>query len=581
MKRLLNPLAKIWGSMGIVPKIVIPQCVTIILLLVFSVPMVYQISYFNTSTDAAINGYNFATLSISSMETQLRQIRSTANYLAGNPLVLRLMTGCDTQEDFDSLHATVQNTLISYEHTRGTVHTIRLYASPASCQAAQSALPLWIPDEDSVDIAEYSNTGNQWVISVKEEDDASSAQLVLNRHLYQDGALVGTIQVESNINLLSELTDFFQNILRCEFILLDDNQNIFFQSDNMTPETLQHCLNHLDMPEGYLVGSRSICYSLHFSELYMRIVATQQTSASFSLQAADTRVMIFAILFLVLCMLLSVWLYLTITRRIVRLSDHMSQVSDLSELQLLPAEGNDEIAKLTNSYNRMLTRIKDYAQDAQNAEILQRKAEYDTLQAQIQPHFLYNTLETLRMLADENDDEQVADMLYLFGRLLRNTISPRDHKTRIRQELENVKDYLTLYQLRMPTLTYSIESAPETLDVSCPCFIIQPLVENAIKHGLRKSTEPGFLNISAYVKDDFLYVDVSNSGESMTAERIQEINRMISQRVPLSMGHSISTGLGLNNVHSRLQIYFGAQSGVSFDLSTQGRTVCRLTMQLV
>lgn len=580
MIRLIKPLKTMWGSLGIVPKIIIPQFVIILVLLSFSIPLVYQISYFNTSTDAAINSYNFATLSISRMETQLRQIRSAANYLAGNPLIIRLLTGHDSPQEFQALHTTVQNTLINYEYNRGTVHEIRLYATEQASLAAQTALPLWTPQENEVDIAEYTNTGNRWEF-VSQENDGSASRLVLKRHLYHNGQHVGTLHVESTINLVTELTDFFQNIICCEFLLLDDHQNIFLQSEGMTQEIKELCLRHLDAPEGYLMEKHSIFYSLHFSELQMMIIAMQQPQISFAIHSSDTATLIFAIIFLVICILLSVGLYLTITRRIIRLSDHMMQINDLSQLQLMPVNGSDEIATLTHSYNTMLQRIQDYAKDAQNAEILQRKAEYDTLQAQIQPHFLYNTLETLRMLADENDDEQVADMLYLLGRLLRNTISPRSHETCIQQELENVKDYLTLYQLRMPTLSYSIESEPETLDIHCPCFIIQPLVENAIKHGLRRSLEPGFLRVTTYVRDSFLYVDVFNSGDRMSEERIQEINQKIKQGISLNMGQGISTGLGLNNVHSRLQFYFGTQSGVSFEHNEQGKTICRLTMQLM
>lgn len=579
MKILIKKLAKIGNSIGIVPKIVIPQCITIILFLVFSIPLVYRISYYNTNIAAASNGYNFATLSISNMETQLHQIRATANYIASNPLVLRLMTNCNTVEEFQELYNRVQDTFVSYEYNRGRAHTINFYASSDSCEIAQSALPIWYPTSDHMVTAEYSKAVNEWTL-FKEEHNNSAAHLILSQHLYQKGTRVGTVQIESGIDLLTELTDFFKNILRCEFIIFDEGQNIFFQSDNMTQEIRQVCLENWALPEGYSVDAHCIVYSLHFRELSMKIIAIQPINTSLSFQATDTRIIIVAVIFLTLCMLLSVCLYLTITHRIVRLSNHMSQVSDLSKLQLQQVKGNDEIAKLTDSYNQMLTRIKDYAQAAQNAEILQQRAEYDTLQAQIQPHFLYNTLETLRMMAEENDDEQVADMICLFGRFLRNTISHRDQKTCIRQELESVKDYLTLYQLRMPTLSYFIKTAPETMDINCPRFIIQPLVENAIKHGLRKSTGPGFLCIEVYIKDNFLYVDVTNSGKKMTIERMQELNAMIAQNIPTSTEGGISTGLGLNNVHSRLQIYFGEQSGISFKIDSQGRTVCRLTMRL-
>lgn len=147
--------------------------------------------------------------------------------------------------------------------------------------------------------------------------------------------------------------------------------------------------------------------------------------------------------------------------------------------------GKDEFGYLISNYNAMIARIDELVNRVQKVEILKKDAEFKMLQAQIQPHFLYNTLETMRMLARANDDSTVSEMAYSLGSLMRYSLSRKDNTT-IGEEWEYLRQYLAIHKIRMPDLQIEWEKDEAATSIPCPRFILQPLVENSILHGFSK-----------------------------------------------------------------------------------------------
>ncbi|MBS5910374.1 histidine kinase [Paenibacillus sp. FSL M7-0831] len=267
---------------------------------------------------------------------------------------------------------------------------------------------------------------------------------------------------------------------------------------------------------------------------------------------------------LLLLTLLSV-LYFTIassiTLRIVRFSRHMRRVDDPKNA-IYPVDegGADEIGYLISAYNSMIRRVDELKQVVTQTELLKKEAEIKMLQAQINPHFLYNTLETMCMLAAMNDDNEVADIGWKLGKLLRYSLSKTKDESTLGAELENVRHYLDIHRVRMgDKLIADFMIHEETLLLPCPRFILQPLVENSILHGFKNVRGPAELRLELLAEESGVLLRVSDSGSGIPAERLTMIREVLEGRLPLAE-ISASGGIGLHNVNERLKAFFGSEA---------------------
>lgn len=277
---------------------------------------------------------------------------------------------------------------------------------------------------------------------------------------------------------------------------------------------------------------------------------------------------------LLLLTLLSV-MYFTIassiTLRIVRFSRHMRRVDD-SKNAIYPADegGADEIGYLISAYNSMISRVDELKRVVTQTELLKKEAEIKMLQAQINPHFLYNTLETMCMLAAMNDDDEVADIGLKLGKLLRYSLSKTKDESTLGEELENVRHYLDIHRVRMgDKLITDFVIHEEALRLPCPRFILQPLVENSILHGFKNVRGPAELRLELLAEESGVLLRISDSGSGIPAERLTMIREVLEGRLPLAEISS-SGGIGLHNVNERLKAFFGSESTLDIQ-STEGR----------
>ncbi|MEC0331936.1 histidine kinase, partial [Paenibacillus macerans] len=176
------------------------------------------------------------------------------------------------------------------------------------------------------------------------------------------------------------------------------------------------------------------------------------------------------------------------------------------------------------------------------------------------PHFLYNTLETMCMLAAMNDDNEVADIGWKLGKLLRYSLSKTKDESTLGAELENVRHYLDIHRVRMgDKLIADFMIHEETLLLPCPRFILQPLVENSILHGFKNVRGPAELRLELLAEESGVLLRVSDSGSGIPAERLTMIREVLEGRLPLAE-ISASGGIGLHNVNERLKAFFGSEA---------------------
>lgn len=231
---------------------------------------------------------------------------------------------------------------------------------------------------------------------------------------------------------------------------------------------------------------------------------------------------------------------------------------------------------------RLLDRYAAYKTRKNNAQILNKQTELTALQSQINPHFLYNTLETIRGQALIDDNVEIARMVEALSAFFRYSISRKGNLVTLRDELANIENYMLIQRYRFNnrfSMEVIVDEEDEmAYDFLIPRLIIQPVVENVIFHGLEEKLEGGKVTIEVIVTDQNLILTISDNGKGIDGQKLKELNsRIQSDDVELDEGekrNQRNTGIALPNIHKRIQLLFGDEYGVNvYSTAGQGTDV--------
>lgn len=268
---------------------------------------------------------------------------------------------------------------------------------------------------------------------------------------------------------------------------------------------------------------------------------------------------LFALLVIPLSFLLSLYLSSRMTLPLKRLSTKLRTLSEQTLNSFLAQNPKDELWDLEQGYNEMLLKINDLLEKNKQEQIKKRELEFTALQAQINPHFLYNTLDTISWIAALKDQPEIEQMVLELSRFFRLGLHSGDVFISLEDELKIVSSYLTVEQLRNPgKFDVVYEVVPELLKIKVPKFILQPIVENAVKHGISEIPHQGIITIRGYFIENDIYLEVSDNGLG------------IQNKKPRLKG----SGYGLKNIAERIQLEYGANYGLHIDSrDNEGTTV--------
>jgi two-component system sensor histidine kinase YesM len=216
-----------------------------------------------------------------------------------------------------------------------------------------------------------------------------------------------------------------------------------------------------------------------------------------------------------------------ITLRLRNLEYNMEKVGDGTMPELFPIRGEDEVGKLSRTYLRMISQIKKLMEDIKENERQKRQMEIKVLRAQISPHFLYNSLNTIGCLAMMQNVKNIHDLVSSLINLLQASVKVDDILVPLSSEIDYVKSYLTiqLYRFsRQPQVDFRLDSLAHSCMV--PKMLLQPIVENALIHGLRDGQENPVITIKAYPLDNSLIISISDNGVGMNDRKIREVLSM-------------------------------------------------------
>lgn len=299
-------------------------------------------------------------------------------------------------------------------------------------------------------------------------------------------------------------------------------------------------------------------FSLRTSPNTPIVLAEKDNTSAF--QFVAPRIIISIIVFILVTLfgffILGLFIKFSITNPVESLVSSMREVKTGWLRRVSIKLPNDEIGELKNSYNTMLVEINRLIEELVEKEKAYQKAEMNALQEQIKPHFLYNTLETIALLALENPRDEVYDAIETLGKFYRKFLSKGQEEITLSDEVEIVKNYLKLQELRYGDIFHDIYDIDEKVkNVRIPRLILQPIVENALYHGIIPKGEEGDIYIKAKQKEDKLVITVKDTGIGASEERISEVLSKKSQ------------SFGLKSTLDRISKYYSNK--VSYKISSE------------
>jgi len=283
-------------------------------------------------------------------------------------------------------------------------------------------------------------------------------------------------------------------------------------------------------------------------------------------------------LILILCIIITIFLarYVSawISRPIKELERLMLAV-ERGDFSAPPTvKGNQEVLALSQSFTLMILRIRELMDDIVKSQELKRKFELDALQAKINPHFLYNTLDSVVWMAEQNDTEGVIRMISALAKLFRVSISKGHDIITISEELEHVRNYLIIQQIRYKgKFEFSILVDEDIGNAPTIKLIVQPIVENSIYHGIKYLQEMGHIDIKVYRrKPGAIVLEIRDNGIGMDEQKLTKILSFSDTHSPKG------NGIGVRNVHQRVQLYYGSDFGLEISSELDVGTLVRIVI---
>ncbi|MCR4907456.1 MAG: sensor histidine kinase [Lachnospiraceae bacterium] len=279
------------------------------------------------------------------------------------------------------------------------------------------------------------------------------------------------------------------------------------------------------------------------------------------------RLMDSTILMVFMVLLLAIFLSLVITRSITRPIQELCIVTERVgkgdfSVRSEPMPGDNEIAILSNRFNSMISQIGALVDNIKQEQINSRNLELKLLQAQINPHFLYNTLDNIVWLSEDNRKDDVAEIVTSLSMFFRTTLSGGRDFIRIEEEISHIDAYLKIQQFRYrDILSYSIEIPGEFFDYLILKMALQPVVENALYHGIKYKRDMGTIRIGIEDKGENLMLVVEDDGIGMKEEQLDRLRDLVSGKIQPEEDNS---GFGIANVAERLRLNYGEGYGITF-----------------
>lgn len=305
------------------------------------------------------------------------------------------------------------------------------------------------------------------------------------------------------------------------------------------------------------------------------IIFSKEAAAVFSRRAVYL-IIIFSLLILCCASLLMFFLILNPMKNIIRLADHMNSQNSPMLTPYREKITNDETGSLILSFNEMAKRINELSENLLRNELLLRNAQIEVLQTQLNPHFFYGTLESIRMIAEANGQELISDIAYSFGNLMRYSLS-REYLVPVSKEIEITEQYISIQEKRLINRFSANWRICEFDDKwRCPKFVLFGMVENVFSHNVSKCREFIRIEITVEVSGNDMLFTVINTGPGIPPKRLEQLRYLLEHPKERASMESENNGRSIFNIHDRLRLFYGDEYSFSIDSLPGEITTCRV-----
>jgi two-component system, sensor histidine kinase YesM len=392
----------------------------------------------------------------------------------------------------------------------------------------------------------------------------------------------GIFLVDLNLSIINDICNNINLGKKGYLFIVDNDGNIVYHPQQQLIDSKlrsERIADVLKAPSGksFIVndseGKR--IYSVQDTSFGWKIAGVAYTDELIaSKNELRNSIILYSLCGLAISLLISLWLSHRLSKPIKDLQTDMKQVEKGNfDIQTEIGQMN-EIGQLGRSFNLMVTRTKLLMEETIQNQESKRKSELLLLQAQINPHFLYNTLDSIVWMAEQNQHEEVVLMTSALAKLFRASITKDQELVPIRVEIEHITNYLLIQKMRYnEELDYVIDIDDAILSYKTLKILLQPFVENAIYHGIRKmyGIEDGLITIRGRLSGDQVIFEVIDNGHGMTPEQLSRL--MVN-----SDGDSLYQGIGIRNVNERIKLYFGHEYGIQIRSEIEEGTRVTITI---
>lgn len=429
-------------------------------------------------------------------------------------------------------------------------------------------------------------TGNSMLVSrMIKWDSYQEPVITIARRIYSPYTLepIGMLLIDVNFRRIQDIADKVNSVGNSSFFILDAEGHYVYHPDSSRLGQRSEFLNLESIlslqDNSFLSEHDQVIILNHSSSLGWRFVTAIPRAELFRGTAyIGSTIFWTVVITLLIAYVLGVSFASTIIRPIRRLQRFMRNVQVGDFARRLPVESSDEIGQLTNGFNQMVEKLSELMEEVYFSKLRetemslgQKEMELKVLQSQINPHFLCNSLETIRGMALEQNMGDIAAMAASLGTLLRYNLTTVSPTVTLREEINFCTVYLRIQQYRFAkNVTYCFDIPQWALSTMIVKFSLQPLVENCFVHSVRPGPEPTRITISACQQEDNLIIRVADTGVGMDESVLDKIKHDLINKDITSGGANI----GIVNVHRRIVNLFGPDYGVAVEsVSDQGTTV--------
>jgi two-component system sensor histidine kinase YesM len=528
-------------------------------LLIFNVIIIYT---FRTSSLDTIK-YSSREINkqvIMNYENYIDEVIETANYISTRTLSLTIENDLPALENIYEQATDISRDIVSIVLLSNT--GLEIVNSNTQTVSSDVASKSWF--EKAVSNPEIFNFSTPHVQDIY-HDSVRQVITISKTISYQDTAQelqTGVLSIDLNIANIIALADKTNLGENGHIIIISDTGEYVYSNKDVC--TLGVCESR-ELADELIFGGQIV--DVDSTKMYLNVNTLAHTRwriATFvniqEIYNSQTTIIVISIGLFLVALLSSYLIALGLSRRISnpiqQLSDHMNKLDQDFILEEIQLSGQKEVVKLSESFNDMIVEIRTLMDKLVSEQKEKRKSEFFALQMQINPHFLYNTLDSIVWLAEKEKNQDVIEMVIALSRFFRISISKGKNIIPAAQEIEHAKNYLHIQKIRYNRqFDFEFDIDEEIYQYQVVKLILQPIIENAINHGISSEESGGFIRIVATLENGNICFEVINNGYGLTNDQIDTMYERMKEA-------GKAQSVGLRNVYQRMKIYYGDSADI-------------------